>query len=60
MVCEDHYLVGSCQRKAEDSRSRVARGGKSAATWQPSCQKVFEESGSGRKFLDPSPVLYRD
>ena len=28
------------------------RGGKSAATWQPSCQKVFEESGSGRKFFD--------
>ena len=27
------------------------RGGKSAATWQPSCQKVFEESVSGRKFL---------
>ena len=24
------------------------------ATWQPSCLKVFEESGSGRKFLDPS------
>ena len=23
LVCEDHYLVWSCQRKAEDSRSRV-------------------------------------
>ena len=33
------------------------RGGKSVAIWQPSCQKVFEESGSGRKFLDPSPAL---
>ena len=32
-------------------------GAKSAATGQPSCQKVFEESGSGRKFLDPSPVF---
>ena len=30
------------------------RGGKSVATWQPSCQKVFEETGSDRKFLDPS------
>ena len=30
------------------------RGAKSVATWQPSCQKVFEESGSGRKFLDSS------
>ena len=36
------------------------RGGKSAATWQPSCQKVFEESGSGRKFLDHSPALSLD
>ena len=35
----------------------IYRGGKSVATWQPSCQKVFEESGSGRKFLDPSPLL---
>ena len=26
------------------------RGAKSAATWQPSCQKVFEESDSERKF----------
>ena len=33
------------------------RGAKSAATWQPSCQKVFEESGSDRKFLDLSPIL---
>ena len=33
------------------------RGGKSVATWQPSCQKVFEESGSGRKFLDLSSAL---
>ena len=24
--------------------------GKRVATWQPSCQKVFEESGSDRKF----------
>ena len=24
MVCEDHYLVGSCEGKAEDSRSSVA------------------------------------
>ena len=32
--------------------------GKSVATWQPSCQKVFEESGSDRKFLDPSPALF--
>jgi len=31
----------------------MVRGGKSAATWQPSYQKVFQESGSGRKFLDP-------
>ena len=23
-------------------------------TWQPSRQKVFEETGSDRKFLDPS------
>ena len=29
----------------------------SVATWQPSCQKVFEESGSGRKFLDLSSAL---
>ena len=33
------------------------RGGKSVATWQPSCHKVFEESGSGRKFLDPILLL---
>ena len=32
--------------------------GKRVATWQPSCQKVFEESGSDRKFLDPSPELF--
>ena len=32
--------------------------GKRVATWQPSCQKVFEESGSDRKFLDPSPALF--
>ena len=31
--------------------------GKRVATWQPSCQKVFEESGSDRKFLDPSLAL---
>ena len=33
------------------------RGAKSAATWQPSCQIVYKESGSGRRFLDPSPTL---
>ena len=33
------------------------RGAKSAATWQPSCQKVSDESGSDRKFLDLSPAL---
>ena len=26
------------------------RGAKSAGSWDPRCQKVFEESGSGRKF----------
>ena len=35
----------------------IIRGGKSVATWQPNCQKVFEESGSGRKFLDLSSIL---
>ena len=34
------------------------RGAKSAATWQPSCQKVFEESGSDRKFLDLLPHFF--
>ena len=34
-----------------------SRGAKSVATWQPSCQKVFEGSGSDRKFLDLSPIL---
>ena len=36
------------------------RCAKSVATWQPSCQKVFEESGSDRKFLDLSPALSCD
>ena len=39
------------------SAQAPTRGAKSAATWQPSCQKAFEESGSGRKFLDPSPAF---
>ena len=30
------------------------------ATWQSSCQKGFEESGYGRKFLHPSPGLSLD
>ena len=38
----------------------LGRGGKSAATWQPSSQKVFEESGSGRKVLNPSSALSPD
>ena len=34
------------------------RGGKSVATWQPSCKKGFEKkSGFGKKFLDPFPAL---
>ena len=36
------------------------RGAKSAATWQPSFQKVFEELDSDRKFLDLSPALSCD
>ena len=31
--------------------SPISRGGKSVATWQPSYQKVFEESVFGRNFL---------
>ena len=38
----------------------IARGAKSVATWRPSCQKLFEESASGRKFLDHSPTLSCD
>ena len=34
------------------------QGGKSVATWQPSCQKVFEESGNGRKVLDLFPHFF--
>ena len=30
--------------------SHQGRGAKSAGSWDPRCQKVFEESGSGRKF----------
>ena len=33
------------------------RGAKSMAIWQPSCQKVFKESYSGRKFWDPTLTL---
>ena len=40
--------------KAKKYVKRHNRGTKSTATWQPCCQKGFEESGSGRKFLDPS------
>ena len=36
------------------------KGAKSAAKWQPSCQKVFEELGSGRKVLDPFCALSCD
>ena len=35
-------------------------GGKSVATWLPRWLKVFEESGSGRKFMDPSSALSPD
>ena len=34
------------------------RGRKSLSTWQPSCQKVFEESGNGRKVLDLFPHFF--
>ena len=29
----------------------LSRGAKSPASWHPRCQKVFEKSYSGRKFL---------
>ena len=38
-------------------RGVFTRGAKSAATWQPSYHIVYEESGSDRKFLDPSHTI---
>ena len=48
---------GGVFRTLSNFAASTDRGAKSAATWQPSCQKGFEESGSGRKILDPSPAF---
>ena len=37
-------------KKEKNKLGLSCRGAKSAGSWDPRCQKVFEESGSGRKF----------
>ena len=49
-----------CSETCNKVDTKMTKGAKSATTWQPSCQKVFEESGTDRKFSDLSHTFSYD